>query len=207
VKFIKNKKTVSFLASGRGSNFSAVARKIVSKEINAKLGILVCDKSDAKALSIAKEEFEMNSYFVDPKSYFTKTEYEEKIVKLLKEAKTDLVVTAGYMRILSPYFVNEFKNRIINIHPALLPSFPGLNAQSQAFDYGVKFTGCTSHFIDEGTDTGPIIMQSAVRIYDSDLLSDVSARILAEEHRVLPESVKLFCEDKLRIVGRTVITK
>ena len=207
MKFIKNKKTVSFLASGRGSNFSAVARKIFDKEINAKLGILICDKSDAKALSVAKEEFKMNSHFVDPKSYFSKIEFEEEMVKLLKQANTDLVVTAGYMRILSSYFVSEFKNRIINIHPALLPSFPGLNAQKQAFDYGVKVTGCTSHFIDEGIDTGPIIMQAPVRIYNNDLLSDVSARILAEEHKILPESVKLFCEDKLSVVGRTVVIK
>ena len=203
----KNKKTVSFLASGRGSNFSATARKIFEKEINAKLGILICDKPDAKALSISKEEFKMNSYFVDPKSYLSKSEHEEEMVRLLKEVKTDLVVTAGYMRILSPYFVKEFKNRIINIHPALLPSFPGLNAQKQALDYGVKITGCTSHFIDDGVDTGPIIMQSVIRIYDNDLLSDVSARIIAEEHKILPESVKLFCEDKLRIVGRSVIIR
>jgi len=207
VKFFKNKKTVSFLASGRGSNFSVVARKIMNKEINAKFGILICDKPDAKALSTAKEEFKMNSYFVDPKSYFTKTEHEDEMVRLLKEVKTDLIVTAGYMRLLSPYFVSKFKNRIINIHPALLPSFPGLNAQKQALDYGVKITGCTSHFIDEGVDTGPIIMQSAIRIHDNDLLSDVSARILAEEHKILPESVRLFCEDKLHIVGRSVIIK
>jgi phosphoribosylglycinamide formyltransferase-1 len=111
------------------------------------------------------------------------------------------------MRILSPVFVSAFRNRIINIHPALLPSFPGVHAQQQAFEYGVKISGCTAHFIDEGTDTGPIIMQAAVPVLDTDTADSLSARILKEEHRVLPESVKLFCEGRLEVRGRRVIIK
>jgi phosphoribosylglycinamide formyltransferase-1 len=114
------------------------------------------------------------------------------------------VVTAGYMRLLTPYFVNQFKNRIINIHPALLPSFPGTHAQKQALDYGVKISGCTTHFIDEGTDSGPIIMQKAVPVYDDDTEDTLSARILKEEHQILIESVKLFCQGKLTVKGRKV---
>ena len=117
------------------------------------------------------------------------------------------MVTAGYMRLLTPYFISKFRNRIINIHPALLPSFPGLKAQKQALDYGVKITGCTTHFIDEGTDTGPIILQSAIQILNSDTQTSISKKILAEEHKILPESVKLFCENKLKLKGRKVIIK
>ncbi len=201
------KKVVSFLASGRGSNFQAVARKIQSREISsARLGILISDVSDAKALEIARD-FGMNAHFVDPKAYASRAEHEKAIVKLLREANTDLIVAAGYMRILTPYFVREYKNRIINIHPALLPSFPGVHAQKQAFDYGVKITGCTTHFIDEGTDTGPIIMQRAVPVEPDDTEESLAARILKEEHVILPLSVDLFCRDKLEVKGRKVVIK
>lgn len=201
------KKVVSFLASGRGSNFQAVARKIQSGEIAyAELGILICDVSDAKALEIARD-YGMKAHFVDPKGYASRVEHEKAIVQLLKEANTDLIVAAGYMRILTPYFVGEYKNRIINIHPALLPSFPGVHAQKQAFDYGVKITGCTTHFIDEGTDTGPIIMQKAVPVEPDDTAESLAGRILKEEHVILPLSVDLFCRDKLEVRGRKVAIK
>lgn len=201
------KKVVSFLASGRGSNFQAVARKIISGEIsNATLGILISDVESAKALEIARS-FGMDAFFVNPKAYPNRTEHEKEMVRLLKAANTDLVVAAGYMRILTPYFVSEYRNRIINIHPALLPSFPGVNAQKQAFDYGVKITGCTTHFIDEGVDSGPIILQRAVSVEPDDTVETLAERILKEEHIILPLSVDLFCRDKLEVVGRKVIIK
>lgn len=206
MKFFRRKKVVSFLASGRGSNFKVVAEYIKHNNINAQHGILISDKKSAKALETA-EEFGMKSYFVDPEEYGSREEHEREMASLFQKSKTDLIVAAGYMRILTPYFVNRFRNRIINIHPALLPSFPGTSAQKKALEYGVKITGCTVHFIDEGTDTGPIILQEAVPVYDSDDESSLSARILREEHRILPEAVRLFCEDRLTLKGRRVYIK
>ncbi len=197
------KKIVSFLASGRGSNFGVVAKKIVEGYIPARLGILIADRPDARALDLAGE-FGMQSYFVSPRDFASRQEHEARMHVLLEEAGTDLVVAAGYMRILGSFFVEKFRHRIINIHPALLPSFPGVHAQQQAYDYGVKVTGCTAHFIDEGTDTGPIIMQAAVPVLENDTEEKLASRILKEEHRVLPESVKLFCEGRLRVSGRRV---
>lgn len=197
------KKTVSFLVSGRGSNFHAVAKAIIASDIPATVGIVISDKPGIKALDIARE-LSIPAFFVNPKDYSSRQEHEKAMVELLKKHHTDLVVTAGYMRLLTPYFVNEFKNRIINIHPALLPSFPGTHAQKQALDYGVKISGCTTHFIDEGTDSGPIIMQKAVPVYDDDTEDTLSARILKEEHQILIESVKLFCQGKLMVKGRKV---
>jgi phosphoribosylglycinamide formyltransferase 1 len=200
------KKIVSFLVSGRGSNFSAVAVRIIRGEINAKLGIVISDKPGVKALDIAGE-YGMRSFFVDPKEHTTREAHEKAMVGLLKKYKTDLVVTAGYMRLLTPYFVRQYRSAIINIHPALLPAFPGVNSQEQAFNYGVKITGCTTHFIDEGTDSGPIIVQACVDVRQNDTIEALSARILREEHRILPESVQLFCEGRLKVKGRKVWIK
>jgi phosphoribosylglycinamide formyltransferase 1 len=200
------KKVVSFLVSGRGSNFKAIADKISAGEINAVLGILISNNKDAKALNIA-DEFGMKSFFVNPASFKTRKDHEKAMIKLLKKYNTDLVITAGYMRVLTPHFVKEYRNKIMNIHPALLPSFPGTDAQKQAFNKGVKITGCTTHFIDDGTDTGPIIMQTAVPVLANDTIETLSARILKEEHKIFPESVKLFCNDQLKIQGNKVILK
>jgi len=200
------KKIVSFLVSGRGSNFIAVAEKILSKEINAKFGILISNKPDVKALTHAKN-FGIDNIFINPKDFQTRELFDVELVRLLKKAKTDLVVTAGYMKILSPLFIKEFKNKIINIHPALLPAFPGINSQKQALDYGVKITGCTAHFVDEGTDTGPIILQRDVEILDNDTENSLSSKILKEEHKILPEAVRLFCDGKLTVSGRKVFIK
>lgn len=200
------KKTVSFLASGRGSNFTAVAEKIISGEIKVNLGILIVDKEDAKAIQVA-EKYKMKAYFIDPKKYNDRKSHEIAIVAKMKECETDLIVAAGYMRLLTPYILKEYKNRIINIHPALLPAFPGVNGQKQAFDYGVKVAGCTAHFIDEGTDTGAIILQSVVAVDNDDTLKTLSIKILKEEHQILPKAVNLFCKDKLIVEGRKVIIK
>lgn len=200
------KKTVSFLSSTIGSNFTAVAKKIISGKINARPGIVITDEKNAKVLPRAKA-MGIEAFFINPDDFSSRENYEKELVALLKKHSTDLVVTAGFMRLLTPYFISKFRNKIINIHPALLPSFPGLKAQKQALDYGVKITGCTSHFIDEGTDTGPIILQAAVPILDSDTQTSISKKILIEEHKILSESVKLFCDNRLKVKGRKVLIK
>ncbi|PKL18413.1 MAG: phosphoribosylglycinamide formyltransferase [Spirochaetae bacterium HGW-Spirochaetae-5] len=202
----KKKKVISFLVSGNGSNFKAVAEKIKNGYINGKTGIVISTSQDAPALK-KSEELGIPSVIIDHKHFASKKDYEAEMIKILKDFKTDLIITAGYMRILSPDFIMHFQNRIINIHPSLLPSFPGKSAQQQALDYGVKITGCTSHFIDEGTDTGPVIMQAPVSVDYEDNINTLSAKILSEEHRILADSVKLFCEDRLIIKNRRVKIK
>lgn len=200
------KKTVSFLASGRGSNFEAVAEKILSGYIPAETGILITDKEKAGCLERASR-LGIDSVFIDPKRFGSREEHEKELVQYLEKHKTDLIVASGYMRLFTPWFINRYRKKIINIHPSLLPSFPGKDAQKQALDYGVRLTGCTTHFVDEGTDTGPIILQAAVEIMTYDDADSLSARILLEEHKILAESVKLFCEDKLLLKNRIVTIK
>ena len=200
------KKIVSFLVSGRGAIFSAVAKNIISGNINAKIGAVISNKKDAGVHKIASD-LGVKSYFLPPGDYKSREEHEHEMVKLLKKHSTDLVIAAGYMRLLTPYFVKKYRNRIINIHPSLLPAFPGKSAQEKAFDYGVKITGCTSHFIDEGIDTGPIILQAVVPVYGDDTLASMSTRIIKKEYEVLSESVKLFCENRLVIKNNRVIIK
>ena len=196
-KMIFNKKKIiSFLVSGNGSNFKAVAENIISGYINAEPGIVISSRIDAPALK-KSEDLGFRSISIQPEKFKTKKEYENEMIKLLNFYQTDLIVAAGFMKILSPEFVSHFKYKIINIHPSLLPSFPGKNAQQQALDFGVKITGCTTHFIDEGTDTGPIIMQAALKIVPDDDIRTLSTKILEKEHEILIESVKLFCENKI----------
>lgn len=202
----KNKKIVSFLVSGKGSNFKAVAEKIISGDIYAETGIIISSSPGALALKKA-EELGIRSITIDPANFNSKEEHETEILTILNKYKTDLIVAAGYMRILTPSFINCFRNRIINIHPSLLPSFAGKNAQQQSLVYGVKITGCTTHFIDEGTDTGPIIMQAPVYIEAGDDINTLSTKILREEHKILIESVKLFCEDRLLLINNKVLIK
>ena len=199
----KNKKIVSFLASGRGSNFKAVAEKIISVQIKARPGILICDKPDAAAFEKAAK-LGIDSVYIDPKSFPTKADYEKEMIKHLSRYNTDYIVAAGYMRILSGEIIQHYKNRIINIHPSLLPSFQGKDAQKQAIEYGVKISGCSTHFIDEGTDTGPIILQQAVHVKKNDTVHTLAEKILKEEHKLLIKSVKLLCDDKLEVRGRHV---
>ncbi len=180
-----------------------MAEKIVSRKIKAETGILISNRADSLALEKAVN-LGMKSFWVDPRKFPGRDEHEEEMVRLLKEYGTDLVVAAGYMRILGSRFISAFRNRIINIHPSLLPAFPGVDAQKQALDYGVKITGCTTHFIDEGTDTGPIIMQAAIPVDADETVSSISQKILREEHRILQESVQLFCENRLTVEGRKV---
>ncbi len=200
------KKVVSFLVSGRGLLFSAVAEKIIKKEIKASTGYVVTDNASAKVLNRARS-MNVPAFFIDPERFSSRKEYEEAIIMLFNKCRTDLVITAGYLRILSQHFVDYYRNRIINIHPSLLPSFPGIHSQKKAFEYGVKITGCTAHFIDEGMDTGPIIMQMPVLVQENDTEESLSRRILHEEYNVITESVKLFCENRLEVVEKKVVIR
>lgn len=199
----KKPKRILFLASGRGSNMQAVLEFL--KE-NPKLGKgvgLLSDNPEAKALSIARD-FGLEAIAIPFSHYSNKSRYHEDLLEKAKEFDPELVIACGYMRILKPDFVKTFPQKIINIHPSLLPSFPGLDAQKQALEYGAKVSGCTVHFVEEGVDTGPIILQKAVAITENMTEKELSLRILQEEHKILKEAVKAFCEDKLKIEGRTV---
>lgn len=197
------KKNISYLVSGRGSNFKAISQSVMSGEINGNNTAVISDKKDAEALVYARDAG-INAYFTDPKAFASRELYETEICRILKSHNTDLICAAGYMRIISPFLINQFRGKIMNIHPSLLPSFPGLHAQKQAIDYGVKISGCTVHFVDEGTDTGPVILQSAVPVMDDDTEQSLSARILREEHKIYSEAVRLYCLDLLLCTGRSV---
>jgi phosphoribosylglycinamide formyltransferase-1 len=194
---------VAVFASGRGSNFQSIIDNIKSGDIPAEIKLLISDRQDAGALKRAEHE-EIEHIFIDPEHFETKADYEEDLIGLLENAGVELVVLAGYMRILSPLFVKHFQNQIINIHPSLLPAFKGLDAQKQAVDYGVKYSGCTVHFVDQGMDTGPIIKQAVVEVKEDDSPDDLAARILKEEHKIYPEAVKLIAEGRIKIEGRKV---
>ena len=194
---------IAVFASGRGSNFQSIIDHIKSGETPAEVKLLISDRQQAGALKRAEHE-NVEHVFIDPVHFETKADYEKELIGLLKNAGVELIVLAGYMRILSPLFVKEFKNQIINIHPSLLPAFKGLAAQKQAVDYGVKFSGCTVHFVDQGMDTGPIIKQAVVEVKSDDSPDDLAARILKQEHKIYPEAVKLIAEDKIEIEGRKV---
>jgi len=194
---------IAVFASGRGSNFQSIIDSIKSGDVAAEVKLLISDNQEAGALKRAEHE-EIENVFINPAHFETKAAYEEELIGLLKGAGVELVVLAGYMRILSPLFVKEFKNQIINIHPSLLPAFKGLDAQKQAVDYGVKYSGCTVHFVDQGMDTGPIIKQAVVEVKENDSADDLAARILKEEHRIYPEAVRLIAEGRVKIEGRKV---
>lgn len=198
-----NNRKAGVLVSGRGSNLQAVLDRIADGYLPLELGVVISDKADAYALERAAN-VGIKTVVVARKECASKEEFEDKIHAALVEAGCELVVLAGFMRILSGNFVSKWHNKIINIHPALLPSFPGLDGQGQALEYGVKFTGCTVHFVDEGTDTGPIILQKVVPVLDDDTHDTLAARILEQEHKAMPEALKLWAEGKLVIEGRKV---
>ena len=191
------------LVSGRGSNLQAIIDRIADGYLPLEIAVVISDYDDAYALERAKQAG-IPTVAVVRKQCASKEEFEAKITVALESYGCELVVLAGFMRILSADFVNHFENKIINIHPAILPSFPGLHGQRQAFEYGVKVAGCTVHFVDAGTDSGPIILQKVVPAYFEDDEDTLAARILVEEHKALPEALKLWAEGKLEIVGRKV---
>ncbi len=194
---------IGVLASGRGSNLQAIMDSCSGGTIPGQVAVVISDNPGAYALQRAKDA-NIPAFCVDPSGFNTKEDYEEKISNLLKEYGVQLVCLAGYMRLVGPVMLKEFANRIINIHPALLPAFPGLHAQEQAWNYGVKYSGCTVHFVDEGMDTGPIILQSVVPVMQDDTPASLAERILEQEHIIYPEAVRLFLEGRLRIKGRKV---
>lgn len=198
-----NKKKIGVLVSGRGSNLQAIIDRIADGYLPLDIKIVISDKADALALKRA-EAAGILTAVVSRKDCASKEEFENKIHQALTEAGCELVVLAGFMRILSGNFVNKWPVKIVNIHPALLPSFPGLDAQGQAVNYGVKISGCTVHFVDEGTDSGPIILQKAVPVLDDDTEETLAARILEQEHKAMPEALKLWAEGKLLVEGRRV---
>ncbi len=194
---------VGVLVSGRGSNLQAILDRIADGYLPLEVAVVISDKANALALERAAK-VGIPTVVVARKECASKDEFEAKINVALVEAGCELVVLAGFMRILSGSFVNQWQQKIINIHPALLPSFPGLDAQGQAVNYGVKFSGCTVHFVDEGTDSGPIILQKVVPVLDDDTEETLAARILEQEHKAMPEALKLWAEGKLEIFGRHV---
>jgi len=195
---------IGVLASGRGSNFQAIVDAVESGFVkHARIVVLISDVEDAFALERARNHG-IAGVFVNPKDFSRREEFDSRLVEEISKRDVDLVLLAGYMRIITPGFVKSFKNRIMNIHPALLPSFPGLHAQKQALEYGVKISGCTVHFVDEEVDHGPIILQSAVDVMDDDTEETLSKRILEQEHRIYPLAVKLYVEGKLSVEGRKV---
>ncbi|TGL48716.1 phosphoribosylglycinamide formyltransferase [Leptospira kemamanensis] len=196
-------KRVVFLASGRGSNFSASVEFIRKKKLKLDLVALVTDNPEAKALSLAKK-FGISTKIIPYTQFSSKLDYHRDLLEQVESYKPDLIVACGYMRILKPDFVQRFPNQIINVHPSLLPAFPGLDSQKQALDYGVKVAGCTVHFVWEGVDTGPIILQKAIAIRPEWSEKELSLAILKEEHKILPLAIQLFCEDKLKIKERKV---
>ena len=197
---------IGVLASGRGTNLQAIIEAIEGGKIEGRISIVISDNSDAYALKRAKQ-YNIDTRYINFKSYKNREDYDKEIIKALEEKKIDLVVLAGYMRILSPFFINAYKNKIMNIHPALLPSFPGLHAQRQAVEYGAKVSGCTVHFVDEGVDSGPIVLQKSVEVKDDDTEELLEERILKEEHQIYPKAIQLFSEGRLIIKGRRIFIK
>lgn len=197
------KKVLGVLVSGRGSNLQAIVDAINSERLVAKIGVVISDNPDANALRRISG-LDIPTAVVERKNYATKQAFEAAIAAQLDLHHVELVLLAGFMRILSPQFINRFPARIMNIHPALLPSFPGLDAQEQAIRYGVKVSGATVHFVDEGMDSGPIILQEAVPVEDDDTAATLSERILHLEHRLYVRAVRLYCEGRIHIAGRAV---
>lgn len=195
---------IAVLVSGRGSNLQSIIDNIENGYIpDAAIKVVVSDKGDAYALERAKDHG-IDGLFIDPSAFDSKKGYEQEVLGRLEKYDTQLVLLAGYMRIMGKDIIEAYRNRIMNIHPALLPSFMGLHAQKQAFDYGVKVAGCTVHFVDEGMDTGPIILQRSVPVLEDDTEDTLAERILEQEHKIYPEAVKLFAEGRLKVDGRKV---
>lgn len=197
---------LAVLVSGRGTNLQAIIDSIQKGELAAGIAIVASNVKDAPALGRAGKHG-IESVFLDPKSFSGKGDYDKALIDLLQARSVDLVCLAGYMRILNKPFIQAFAGRIINIHPSLLPAFPGLNAQKQALDYGAKFSGCTVHFVDEKVDGGPVILQAVVPIYETDNEETLSARILEQEHMLYPKAIRLILDDRLKISGRNVTLK
>ena len=199
-------KRLALFGSGRGSNGEAIYKAIKAGHIEGEIVLIISDRSN---VGIVEKGYtwQIPVYIIDPTVYAQKEEWAQAMLDVLASYAVDGVLLAGYMRILPPTFVQAYRGNILNIHPSLLPAFTGLQAQKQALVKGVTYTGCTVHFVDEGIDTGPIIVQAVVPVFEDDTVDTLSTRILHEEHRIYPEAVSLFCEDALNIAGSRVVIK
>ena len=196
-------KRIGILLSGRGSNFEAIARQIDKGNVNAEIAVVVSNVESAPGLQRARDRG-LNVFFANSKG-LSREAFDRQVIHVLEEKRVDLVCLAGFMRLLSSSLVQAFRNRILNIHPSLLPAFPGLDAQRQALQYGVKVSGCTVHFVDEGLDSGPIILQAAVPVLDGDSEESLSARILEQEHQIYPRAIQQVLDGQIRIDGRRAL--
>ena len=194
------------LASGRGSNLGAILEACRRDEFPARVVVVVSDRESAAALERARSEG-VDAVFLDPKAYGDRAAYDQALVATLERYRPGLVCLAGFMRLLGPAFVGAWAGRLMNVHPSLLPAFPGLHPHRQALQYGVKVSGATVHFVDDGVDTGPVILQAGVPVRPDDTEDSLSARVLAEEHRLYPEAIRLFAGGRLAIAGRRVLVK
>jgi len=198
------KKRIGVLLSGRGSNFEALAESVAAGRIpNAEIAVVISNREGAPGIQRAESRGIKTR--VIPSKGLEREVYDRQVAAVLDERQVELICLAGYLRLLSPFFVAKFLNRILNIHPSLLPSFPGLESQRQALEYGVKFTGCTVHFVDENLDAGPIILQATVPVLDGDTEATLSEKILKEEHRIYSQAVNIVLEGKYKIEGRRVL--
>lgn len=199
---------MAVLASGRGSNLQAIIDAIETGRVQAQIVAVISNKKDAIALERARKHG-LTDIFVDPKPYAGRPDsreaYDRSLLEILQQHEVELVLLAGYMKIVTTVLVNAYANRMMNVHPSLLPSFPGLDVQKKAIDWGCKLAGCTVHFVTEGVDEGPIIIQAAVPILDDDTPETLAARILVQEHKIYPRAVQLFAEGRLRVDGRRVL--
>ena len=196
-------KRLGILISGRGSNFLAIADAIIGHRLDAEIAVVISNHPEAPGLAAARDRG-LPAVALPSKGLDRET-YDRQLIQELQKDRVDLVCLAGYMRILSGHFIREYSQRIVNIHPSLLPAFPGLDAQHQALEHGVKFSGCTVHFVEEGLDSGPIIAQAVVPVLAEDTAESLSARILKEEHRIYPEALGLVLSGKYRVEGRRVV--
>ncbi|NLJ37742.1 MAG: phosphoribosylglycinamide formyltransferase [Candidatus Atribacteria bacterium] len=196
-------KNIVVLVSGRGTNLQAIIDATQSGFIPGKVSLVISDNPNAFAL-VRAQKAKIPTFVLDYKSFAGKKSYESELLKVLKKENPSIICLAGYMRIIGKAIISEYSHRILNIHPSLLPAFPGLDAQKQALEYGVKVSGCTVHFVDEGMDTGPIVLQAPVFVQDNDTVESLSESILKKEHEIYCQAIKMFLEDKLIIQGRTV---
>jgi phosphoribosylglycinamide formyltransferase-1 len=206
--FVSPKKhgRIMVLISGRGSNFRAIHDSILAGKIDAEVALVFSNREEAAGLKIAQERG-LETLYVNAKLYTVKEDYDQEIIRQARKRGIDLICLAGYMKVLTPMFCNEFKNRIMNIHPALLPSFPGLRVQQKAIDWGVRYSGATVHFVAAEVDMGPIIVQAIVPVLQDDTEETLSARILVEEHKIYSKAVRLFFEGRLEVRGRRVFIR
>jgi len=200
---VSQKLRIGALASGGGTNLQAIIDRCADGSLAAEIVLVISNNQDAGALERARKAG-IPTLCIDHRTFASREEFDRTVVGSLQEAGVELVVLAGFMRIISEIFVEAYPNRIMNIHPALLPAFPGLHVQRKALEYGVRFSGCTVHFVDTGTDTGPIIIQAIVPVLDTDTEDTLAARILEQEHKIYPRAIQLFAEDRLRVEGRRV---